>query len=67
LEFAAQNSTGHYVPELFRLQGEAARIQGDWDRAVALYRAAVEASRQSGAKELEARAVQALENGPQGS
>lgn len=64
LEMATENSLGHYTPELFRLQGEAVRIQGDWNRAVALYRAAVEAARQSGAKELEARALQALENGP---
>jgi class 3 adenylate cyclase/tetratricopeptide (TPR) repeat protein len=65
LELAAQNSLGHYVPELFRLQGEAARLQGDRDRARALHRTAVEAARRAGVKELEARALQALGNDPQ--
>ncbi|HXJ23951.1 MAG TPA: AAA family ATPase [Polyangia bacterium] len=64
LELAAQNSMGHYVPELFRLQGEAARAQGDWHRAAGLYHAAVEASRLVGARGLETRALQALQSGP---
>ena len=61
LETAKHGMLGHYVPELFRLQGEAAKAMGDWKRAVALYRAAIESASQMGAKELERRAVVALE------
>jgi class 3 adenylate cyclase len=64
LELAAQNGLGHCVPELFRLQGLAARMQGDRERAVSLHRAAADASRRMGARALEARALQGLETLP---
>jgi len=60
LELAAQSGLGHYLPELFRLWGEAARLMGETDRAVALYQAAVEAARGTGAGWLEARALEAI-------
>jgi class 3 adenylate cyclase/tetratricopeptide (TPR) repeat protein len=61
METARRGVLGHYVPELFRLQGEAAEAMGDWKRAVALYRAAIERASQMGATRLERRAVAALE------
>ena len=61
LEVTRRGMLGHYVPELFRLQGEGAKAMGDWKRAVALYRTAIEAASHMGAKELERRAAVALE------
>lgn len=52
----------HCLPELFRLQGEAARAMGDWDRAIAFYREAVKEARETEAKLLEARATSAIES-----
>jgi class 3 adenylate cyclase/tetratricopeptide (TPR) repeat protein len=63
LETARAGHLGHYVPELYRLQGEAARVMGDWDRAVAFYKRAIERAREMGAAELERRAAAALEQG----
>jgi class 3 adenylate cyclase/tetratricopeptide (TPR) repeat protein len=61
LETAQQGMSGHYLPELFRLQGEAAKAIGDWKQAVALYRTAIDTASQMRAKELESRAIVALE------
>ncbi len=60
LELAAKSRLGHYLPELFRLQGEAARLLGDSGRAAAFYEAAVETARQMSAGLLEARALEAI-------
>lgn len=60
LELSAQLQLRHYVPELYRLEGEAARRLGDWDGAVTLYRKAVEAARGMNAQGLEQRAAAAL-------
>jgi tetratricopeptide (TPR) repeat protein len=61
LETAEQGMLGHYLPELFRLQGEAAKTMGDWKQAVALYRTAIDSASHMGAKELERRAIVGLE------
>ncbi len=61
LQSAKQGMLGHYLPELFRLQGEAAKAMGDWKQAVALYRAAIDSASQMRARELESRAIVALE------
>jgi predicted ATPase/class 3 adenylate cyclase len=61
LAIAKQGELGHYLPELFRLQGEAAKAMGDWKRAVALYRSAIASASHMHAKELEGRAIVALE------
>jgi class 3 adenylate cyclase/tetratricopeptide (TPR) repeat protein len=61
LETAQQGMLGHYLPELFRLQGEAAKAMGDWKHAIALYRTAIDAASHMRAKELESRAIVALE------
>ena len=61
LETAEQGMLGHYLPELFRLQGEAAKTMGDWKQAVAPYRTAIDSASHMGAKELERRAIVGLE------
>jgi tetratricopeptide (TPR) repeat protein len=61
LELAKHGALGHYLPELFRLQGEAAKAQGDWKRAVALYRTAIASASEMHSKVLEGRAIAALE------
>lgn len=64
LEIATNGPLRHYVPEMYRLQGEAARVIGDWNRAVAFYNRAIESAQQTGVKGLEQRAIAALGQGP---
>jgi class 3 adenylate cyclase/tetratricopeptide (TPR) repeat protein len=64
LQLADTNGVRHCVSELLRLQGLAARLGGDLDRAAGLYGAAIDAARRVGALALEARALQARESLP---
>lgn len=61
LRVARSGAVGHYEPELFRWQGEAAKAMGDRGRAIGFYQAAIESARRTGAKALELRAASALE------
>lgn len=60
LAVARIGSQRHFEPELFRLQGEAARAIGDDARAMAFYRQGVECARSMGARLLELRSAMAL-------
>jgi class 3 adenylate cyclase/tetratricopeptide (TPR) repeat protein len=61
LRIARSGKLGHYVPELWRLQGEAALAQGDVQGAEVLYRTALEEAEKMGANGLALRAAAALE------
>jgi class 3 adenylate cyclase/tetratricopeptide (TPR) repeat protein len=50
----------HGEPELYRLQGEAARAMGDIERALAFYRQGIESARSMGVRLLELRSALAL-------
>jgi class 3 adenylate cyclase/tetratricopeptide (TPR) repeat protein len=60
LETARARKQGHLESELFRMQGEAARMMGETGKAVALYRQAIESARSLGARLLELRATLSL-------
>jgi hypothetical protein len=55
LAMARQRSQRHFEPELFRLQGEAARAMGNHVQAEAFYRQGIASARSTGARLLELR------------
>jgi class 3 adenylate cyclase/tetratricopeptide (TPR) repeat protein len=61
LRITRAGTIGHYEPELFRLQAEAARTTGNSDRAASLYRAAIDGARRVEAKMLELRSTAAMD------
>jgi tetratricopeptide (TPR) repeat protein len=60
LAIARADMQGHYEPELFRMQGEAAKALGDRDRASAFYRRGIESAQRMGAKGLQLRSAVGL-------
>jgi class 3 adenylate cyclase/tetratricopeptide (TPR) repeat protein len=60
LAIARADMQGHYEPELFRMQGEAAKAMGDRDRASAFYRRGIESAQRVGAKGLQLRSAVGL-------
>jgi len=60
LAVARADMQGHYEPELFRMQGEAAKAMGNTDRASAFYRKGIESAQRMGAKALQLRSAVGL-------
>jgi tetratricopeptide (TPR) repeat protein len=60
LAAAREGKQGHLESEIFRLQGEAAAVLGDHDRAADFFGQAIESARSLGARLLELRATLSL-------